>query len=85
MPNFEKQFIDKILDKHPEAETCLYYLLENNLMSFDRMKYYIIRERWKQMKQETQPFLKMQAYADIAEEFSISFETARHIVNYHCG
>ena len=82
MPNIEKQFIENIIAKHPEAEQCLFYLLEANVLHFDKMKYYLIRKRYAELIAKSRNVQKMIIYADIAEEFCTTADQVRQVVHY---
>jgi hypothetical protein len=83
MPNIEKLFIEKISEKHPESVDCIFELMQSNALNYDGMKHYLIRERYKEMKLAcSDKFQKMQAYADIGEEFCLTMDRIRRIV---CG
>jgi hypothetical protein len=82
MPNIEKQFIDSVLTKHPEAEKCLFYLLESDVLNFDRMKYYLIRKRYSELIAKSRNVQKMIIYADIAEEFCTTADQVRQVIHY---
>ncbi|CAB4219544.1 hypothetical protein UFOVP1615_30 [uncultured Caudovirales phage] len=82
MPNIEKQFIDSVLSKHPEAEKCLFYLLESDVLNFDRMKYYLIRKRYSELIAKSRNVQKMIIYADIAEEFCTTADQVRQVIHY---
>jgi hypothetical protein len=82
MPNIEKQFIDTVLAKHPESEKCLYYLLESDVLNFDRMKYYLIRKRYSEIIAKSRNVQKMIIYADIAEEFCTTADQVRQVIHY---
>jgi len=80
MPNIEKQFLETIIAKHPEAKDCLFYLLETDVLNFDRMKYFLIRKRYAEIVAKSRNVQKMQIYADVAEEFCTSIHRVRHII-----
>lgn len=82
MPNIEKQFIDDILSKHPEAKDCLYHLLQSDVLHFDRMKYYLIKQRYNEVVAKSRNVQKMIIYADIAEEFCTTANMVRWVINY---
>lgn len=82
MPNIEKLFIDKIASKHPESAECIYMLMQHNALNYDGMKNYLIRSRYIEMQQlQADKFSKMQAYADIAEEFCLTLDRIRRIIH----
>lgn len=83
MPNIEKLFIEQIESKHPESMKCIFELMQSNALNYDGMKHYLIKERFKQLRTEQgDKFQKMQAYADIAEEYCLTLDRIRRIV---CG
>lgn len=83
MPNIEKLFIEQIETKHPESMPCVFELMQSNALNYDGMKHYLIKERFKQLRTEQgDKFQKMQAYADIAEEYCLTLDRIRRIV---CG
>lgn len=83
MPNIEKMFVEKINEKHPESLQCVYELIKSNALNYDGMKHFLIKERYIELREERQEtFQKMQAYADIAEEFCLTMDRIRRII---CG
>lgn len=84
MINIEKEFIATMIAKHPQSESCLYDLIQHSAISYDRMKYYLIRKRWDELVDERGvQFQKMIAYADISEEFGMTPESVRRVVNFY--
>lgn len=83
MLNIEKLFLEQIQLKYPESIECIFELMQSNTLNYDRMKHFLIRERFIELKnKQGNKFQKMIAYADIAEEFCLTLDSVRRII---CG